>query len=144
MAYITYEQYIALYGDPGLTEQDFLVYANSASDLIDIITRYCIEEAGGINALPPFVQTLVQKAAAAQVLYFTQYGFDTVLTGQTGESFTVGKVSVQGASMASAGGNTAAQKLISPMAQALLEQSGLMGRNVPCFGPSRNGCWGMW
>ena len=91
MAYITYQQYLDLYGTCPISEEEFPVYAGLASDMIDSITRYRIVEGGGISALPSILQTLVQKAAAAQVLYFTQIGLETVLTGQAGQSFTVGK-----------------------------------------------------
>lgn len=97
MAYITYQQYLDLYGTCPISEEEFPVYAGLASDMIDSITRYRIVEGGGISALPSILQTLVQKAAAAQVLYFTQIGLETVLTGQAGQSFTVGKVSYRAA-----------------------------------------------
>ena len=90
MAYITYQQYLDLYGTCPISEEEFPVYAGLASDMIDSITRYRIVEGGGISALPSILQTLVQKAAAAQVLYFTQIGLETVLTGKAGQSFTVG------------------------------------------------------
>ena len=101
MAYITYQQYLDLYGICPISEEEFPVYAGLASDMIDSITRYRIVEGGGISALPSILQTLVQKAAAAQVLYFTQIGLETVLTGQACQSFTVGKVSVSGGALSS-------------------------------------------
>lgn len=67
MAYITYEQYTELYGTPPIPEDAFPMYAGQASDLIDSITQYRIIQGGGLSALPAFVQTLVQKATAAQV-----------------------------------------------------------------------------
>lgn len=131
MAYITYDEYVAIYGQ-NITESDFPMYAENASDLIDAVTRYQIVQCGGISALPPLVQKLVKKAAAAQVLYFVQNGLDTVMSGQTGQGFTVGKVSIGGASSGS-GGQTAAQLMISPAVGVLLEQTGLMERSVPCL-----------
>ena len=89
MAYITYDEYVAIYGQ-NITEADFPMYAENASDLIDAVTRYQIVQCGGISALPPLVQKLVKKAASAQVLYFVQNGPDTVRSGQTGQGFTVG------------------------------------------------------
>ena len=91
MAYITYQQYIEIYGTCPISEEEFPMYAGLASDMIDSITQYRIVKGGGISALPVMMQMLVKKAAAAQVLYFTQLGLETVLTGQTGQSFTVGK-----------------------------------------------------
>lgn len=142
MAYITYDQYVAQYGTPPVTGQEFQVYATTASDIIDSITQYRIERAGGISALPAGLQTLVQKAAAAQVLYLTQNGLETVVSGQTGQGFTVGKVSVDGAG-ASAGGMTAAQLTVCPMAKVYLEQTGLMERSVSCFDRFRPGFYGI-
>lgn len=142
MAYITYDEYVAIYGQ-NITEVDFPMYAENASDLIDAVTRYQIVQCGGISALPPLVQKLVKKAAAAQVLYFVQNGLDTVMSGQTGQGFTVGKVSIGGASSGS-GGQTAAQLMISPAVGVLLEQTGLMERSVPCLDPSRNAYLSTW
>lgn len=142
MAYITYDEYVAIYGQ-NITESDFPMYAENASDLIDAVTRYQIVQCGGISALPPLVQKLVKKAAAAQVLYFVQNGLDTVMSGQTGQGFTVGKVSIGGASSGS-GGQTAAQLMISPAVGVLLEQTGLMERSVPCLDPSRNAYLSTW
>ena len=129
MAYITYDQYVDMSGEPPIDVDDFPVYAGLASDLIDSITRYGIVQGGGISALPPFLQTQVEKAAAAQVFYFTQIGLDTVLTGQAGQSFTVGKVSVSGGALASSGAKAGAL-MVSPMALATLEQTPLMERGV--------------
>lgn len=140
MAYITYEQYTQLYGTPPITEAEFPMYATTASDIIDSITQYRIERAGGISALPAGLQTLVQKAAAAQVLYLTQNGLETVVSGQTGQGFTVGKVSVDGGN---SGGLTAAQLTVCPMAKMYLEQTGLMERSVPCFDQFRPGFYGI-
>ena len=85
----------------------------------------------------------MKKAAAAQVLYYSELGLETVLTGQTGQSFTVGKVSVSGGG--SSGGNmTGAQLMISPLAKSLLEQTGLMFRGVHvCSGRYLNPFWGI-
>lgn len=140
MAYITYEQYTELYGIPAFNSAEFMQYATLASDLIDSVTRHRIEKAGGIAALPPIVQSLVEKATAAQILYFQQLGLDAVMSGQTGAGFTVGKVHVDG----SKGSETAAQMSISPLVKVYLEQSGLMGRGIPCLDPYRNGFYGTW
>ena len=143
MAYITYDQYVDIYGEPPVDEADFPVYAGLASDLIDSITQYRIEQGGGFSALPDWLQSMVQKATAAQVLYFTQLRLETVLTGQTGQSFTVGKVSVSGGGLAS-GSLTGAQLMISPLAKALLEQTPLMERSVHvCSDRYLNPFWGI-
>lgn len=128
-AYITYAQYTEMYGTPIISEDEFKVYAAQASALIDTITQYRIPQCGGLSALPEWVQDAVRNAVGAQVLYFSELGLETVLTGQTGQSFTVGKVSVSGGGLSS-GNKTGAQLMISPLAEALLEQTGLMYRGV--------------
>ena len=139
MPYITYQQYTDLYGTPPIPEAEFPVYAQAASDLIDSITQYRIVESG-LSALPSLIQNLVEKAAAAQVLYFTQNGIDAVLSGQTGQGFTVAKVHVDGRNQS---GQTAAQMMISPMARVYLEQTGLMERGIPCFHQSPSSFYGI-
>lgn len=145
-AYITYADFATMYGDQGIAEEQFPVYATSADALIDTLTRYAIPRCGGLSALPLWVQRAVQRAAAAQVLYYVQNGLETVLTGQTGQGFSVGKVRIDGGASRTgdAGGNEAAQMMVSPMAAALLEQTGLMGRDVGCYDPSRNSFCGIW
>lgn len=143
MAYITYDQYVDMYGEPPIDAEDFPMYAELASDLVDSITRYRVAQGGGFSALPSFLQMQVQKATAAQILYFTQIGLDTVLTGQTGQSFTVGKVSVSGGALSNA--NTKAGALmVSPVAVAMLEQTPLMERGVHvCSDRFLNPFWGI-
>lgn len=120
------------------------MYAERASDLIDTITRYKIQQGGGFSALPSCIQTMIQKAAAAQVLYFSENDLYSILTGDTGQSFTVGKVSVQAPSSTEGRGNAQAQAMISPMALAMLEQTGLMGRDVTCLNPYPSSCCSIW
>lgn len=142
MAYITYDQYTELYGTPPLSQSDFAVYATSASDLIDSITQYRIERLGGLNALPAPIQSLVEKATGVQIMYFVQNGgLESVLSGQTGAGYTVGKVHIDGGN---AGGMTQAQLMISPMVRAMLEQTGLMGRRTVCLDPYHSSYYGIW
>ena len=118
------------------------MYAGLASDVIDNATQFRIEKSGGISALPAFIQTLVQKAAAAQVLYFTQVGLETVLTGQAGQSFTVGKVSVNGGGLANQSGKKIGSLMICPLALSYLEQTFLMERRVEvCYPRYLNPFW---
>ena len=134
MAYITYDEYVTYYGTPPVQESDFTVYAEQASDLIDVLTEYRIMR-GGLSALPDLVQKLVKKATAAQVLYFIQNGgVESVESGQTGQGFSVGKVRVDGDSRYRAQNiSKRGALMISPMARALLEQTGLMERVVACY-----------
>lgn len=139
MAYITYQQYLDIYGTCPISEKEFPVYAGLASDLIDSITQYKIVKGGGISALPDFIQLIIQKATAAQVLYYIQLGLETVLTGQVGQSFTVGKVSVSGGAL-SATATKPGAVMISPLTLALLEQTPFMYRGVDQF---LNPFWGI-
>ena len=142
-AYITYAQYVEMYGSPPISESEFIVHATQASAVIDAVTQYQIPKCGGLCAFPAWIQEAIQSATGAQVLYFTQIGLETVLSGQTGQSFTVGKVSVSGGGLSSRG-KSGAQLMISPMAQVLLEQTGLLYRGVPvCSDQSRRPYWWM-
>lgn len=143
MAYITYGDFVRLYGSQ-LPEEDFPMYATSASSLIDSITRYTIPRCGGLSRFPQWVKDAVQQAAGAQVLYYVQNGLEAVLTGQTGQGFTVGKVSVNGGATTGGSGDTAAQRMVSPQVRSILEQTGLMGRETPCLDPYRNSFLGIW
>ena len=139
MAYITYSQYVEMYGTCPLTEQEVPIYASLASDLIDSVTQYRIAK-GGLSALPAFVQTQIEKAAAAQVLYMFQNGLEATMTGQTAQGFTVGIVHVDGGT----NGKTEAQMMISPAVAIFLEQTGLMERSIPCLDPSPSSYLGIW
>ena len=138
MAYITYEQYVADYGTPPISEEQFPTYAGMASDLIDSVTFYRIVEAGGLAALPSAIQTGVTKATAAQVMYFCEYGLEAVMAGMSGVGFTVGKVRVDGVN----GGKAGSAAILAPMVRVYLEQTGLMRPAVDvCDGP-RYSPWG--
>lgn len=132
-----------MYGTPLITEEEFPAYAGIASDLIDSITQYRIEKGGGFSALPSSVQELVKKATGAQVLYFMQNGLETVLSGQTGQGFTVGKVSISGGG-AGVAGSKSGVLMVSPFTVALLEQTFLMERGVHvCSDRFLNPFWGI-
>ncbi|MFR4340056.1 MAG: hypothetical protein DBX91_14085 [Subdoligranulum variabile] len=145
-SYVDFAQFSQFYGDQGLTADTFQPLAVQASRIVDSVTRYIIPQHGGLTAFPAWVQQAVRDAAAAQVLYYTQYGLESILTGQAGQGFTVGKVSVNGGATGNGGngGNAAAQMLVSPQVRAILEQTGLMGRDVGCFDPYRNSYFGIW
>ena len=140
MAYITYEQYVADYGTPPISEEQFPTYAGMASDLIDSVTFYRIVEAGGLAALPSAIQTAVTKATAAQIMYFCEYGLEAVVAGTFGTGFSVGKVRVDGVN----GGRAGSAAILAPMVRVYLEQTGLMRPAADvCDGP-RYSPWGVW
>lgn len=133
MAYITYEDYTTYYGtDTMVTEAEFPVYANTASDLITAITGYRVT-ADNFSSHPVLVQDAVKKATAAQVLFFAEHGdVGSVVSGTAGEGFTVGKVSVQSGGQRISVWATA-KDMISPMVYVLLGPVGLLERGVPCL-----------
>lgn len=124
MAYVSYNDYVSFYGGDLVTEEEFPALSILADDVIDAATRYKIVHAGGLNAFPAFVQTLVKKACAAQISYLADNGAGTIYLGGT-PNFTVGKVSV-GGDMDKDG----AQSAISPAVMMYLEQTGLLERGV--------------
>jgi len=133
MAYIKYSDFTRYYGDNTVVlETDFPVYASTASDLISAVTGYRVTE-DKIDYYPDPVQDAVKKATAAQVLYFAERGdVGSVVSGTSGEGFTVGKVSVQsGGQRTSAWAS--ARDMISPMVYVILGPTGLLERGVPCL-----------
>ena len=76
-------------------------------------------------------------------MYFTQVGLETALTGQAGQSFTVGKVSVSDGAL-SGTGQKAGSLMVSPLTTVLLEQTPLMERGVQvCSDRYLNPFWGI-
>ena len=133
MAYIKYSDFTRYYGDNTVVlETDFPVYASTASDPISAVTGYRVTE-DKIDCYPDPVQDAVQKATAAQVLFFAERGdVGSVVSGTSGEGFTVGKVSVQsGGQRTSAWAS--ARDMISPMVYVILGPTGLLERGVPCL-----------
>lgn len=133
MAYIKYSDFTRYYGDNTVVlETDFPVYASTASDLISAVTGYRVT-VDNIDCYPDFVQDAVKKATAAQVLFFAERGdVGSVVSGTSGEGFTVGKVSVQsGGQRTSAWAS--ARDMISPMVYVILGPTGLLERGVPCL-----------
>ena len=98
-----------------------------ASDVIGAVTHW-VDDAT-ILTLHPMAQLLYKKAVCAQVDFLAINGTDALNETETG-GFTVGKVTVHGKSK-EAGGRMA--EMISPLAVAYLEQTGLMNPQVPCI-----------
>ena len=129
MAYCTYCQYVNYLGTPDFSTSDFGIYAAVASDMIDQLTHFAIPRIGLAN-LPEQTQTLIMKAVAMQTLYIYNQGGVSALGDESNGGFTVGKVSVSGGGTSSANA-TRGSTAVSPMAVALLEQTGLMNPSVP-------------
>lgn len=129
MAYITYSDYVKYYGVPACEQAEFPMLAEQASDVIDAITGYRIEELG-FSELPIRVRTLVSKATACEMMHIAEAGgFFGISSGSAGVGFTVGHVRVD--KTASGHGTIAGgSEIASPMVYALLEQTGLLNRRV--------------
>lgn len=114
-------------GEPVATA-DFPRLEKRAEELINLVCRGQFSDEDF-----PTIVTNYKNAICAQIEYYQANGYLSVSTGQSGEGFTVGKVSVNsggtGASFATRG-----VAMLSPAAQMYLEQTGLLGRAVavPC------------
>jgi hypothetical protein len=132
MAYIDYTFFNTQYPSV-MTEAEFNSIVTPCCDVIDSITNYYVAE-NGLTALPTLYQTLFQKACAAEVAYVNLYGLEVLTTGNTGGGFTVGKVSVQEPANVKRNAGRA-YGMVSPIAYTLLEQTGLLNRQVACLEP---------
>ena len=130
MAYCTYCQYVNYLGEPDFSTSDFGIYAAVASDLIDQLTHFAIQNIGFTN-LPTLTQTLVMKATAMQTLFIYESGGVASLGSTASGGFTVGKVTVNDGGSSASANQTRGSVAISPMALSLLEQTGLLNPSVP-------------
>lgn len=129
---LTLAQFADIYGNTGVTENEFAILEPLACDLVDSVTNYAVT---GADNLPPFTRSLLEKAVAAEILYLIENGgAAVVMSGGTGEGFTVGKVRVDAEARASA---ALAEGFISRAVYALLGPTGLLGRRTECFDPYR-------
>lgn len=138
MAIVSYDYYINTYLGQAIAEADFPRYEANAERVIAFATSNRYEavlayyEAQDFADAASNLTNAYMNAICAQIEYYIANGLLAVSTGQSGESFTVGKVSVS-----SGNGSTFALRgvaMVSPAAQMYLEQTGLLGRSVavPC------------
>ena len=139
MAYVDYTYYTDVYFGASLEADDWNRYEARAEEAIDLLCRGRIAS-GEIASNSPAVQTLVRKAICAQIEYYIENGIEVAVGGIKDSGFTVGKVTVHGASGAAAKAATGAQTMISPQAIAFLEQTGLINPAVGSVGVP--GFWG--
>ncbi len=95
--YITVEYYRNEYmGTPVADDTELLRLIRRASDAIDSITHYRIVNYG-FSKFPPFIQTQIKKATAAQVEFYSVNGelAGNVVEGG-GAGFSIGNYSEQG------------------------------------------------
>lgn len=126
MAYLTYAEYAALSGEVPAT--DFPQFDKAAENIIDLEIQYQIDD---LTTLPSKIQSLVKKAVAAQIDYLNVYGLDVAYTGTKPQGFRVGEVSVTNSSSAT---GEAKFSILSPVAESILELTGLLSRHAHVVG----------
>ena len=127
-AIVDFAWYYNVYFGNEADQTSFPALCARAEDVIGAMTRWQIT-AANIGTLSEAMQTLYKKAICAQVDFFAVNGTETA-TGDSGGGWTVGKVTVQGKSTA-ASGSGRLSGAVSPLAVALLEQTGLLNPQVP-------------
>lgn len=125
MPYVEKEYYDNQYMGMPIPDEDFTRIAARAGDIVDAMTRQMVASRG-LDSFPQQVQELFRRAVCAQMEYIALNGMETATMGFTGESYTVGHVSVSGGGTAATG----AKAMACPASVMLLEQTGLMGRGV--------------
>lgn len=128
MSAVDYSWYTGTYYGSEADEASFPALNARAEDVIGSLTRWQVTD-DTLAGYPELTQTLYKKAICAQIDYFAVNGVSFV-TASDGTGFTVGKVSVHN-SLSSKGASSMAAKIICPLALQFLEQSGLMGPQVP-------------
>ena len=122
MAYLTYPEYAAISGE--VSAEDFPSFDKAAENIIDLETQYQID----MTTLPSKIQSLVKKAVAAEIDYLSVNGIDVAYTGRTPQTFRVGNVSVTNS------GKSAEFSVLSPIAESILELTGLLSRHAHVVG----------
>lgn len=128
MPYVSYAYYEGEYMGDMVDEADFPSIEAQAERIIDVVTGYAIKREG-FESFPEYIQNMIKDAVCAQIDYYGYYGVEISLSGKGIDSFTVGKVSVSEGSSASA--FEARNNALCPMAQSILEQTGLLYRGIP-------------
>lgn len=133
MAVVTQNYYLNTYMGAAIAAEEFARYETRAEQAIKLACRGRYEAlyntliAKGLTAAAASLKENYSNAICAQMEYYLANGILSVTVGETGEGFTVGKVSVEsGSSSADARG----AGMLSPAALAFLEQTGLLGRAV--------------
>lgn len=131
MAIVDYTYYSVTYAGESIAAADFTRAEAKAERIIKQITHGRATE-DAFDDLPEFAQLAVKEAICAQVEYYAIMGTDVSVNGDTAGGWTVGKVTVSGASTGqkTASGTT----LVCAAAIAALEQTGLLDPSVPTLG----------
>lgn len=120
---VDYTYYSTVYIGEEISEGDFPRFEARAERIIKQLVR---GRADNLSALPAVQQQAVKDAICAQIEYYLQFGLDVAIAGITGESFTVGNVTVNRGSRLPTG----ACSICSPASYAILEREGLLYRGV--------------
>lgn len=126
MSIVSYEYYTSTYLGESVSEADFPRYDLRAEMVIRNITKGATDR---FDSMTEGTQDAVKNAICAQIEYFSIYGAEVAVTGRTGGSFTVGKVSVSNGSEV----KTGASSMVCPLALAFLEQTGLLNPAVDVY-----------
>ncbi|MBR0463448.1 MAG: hypothetical protein IJJ23_03590 [Clostridia bacterium] len=127
-AIVDFAWYYNVYFGNEADQSSFPALCARAEDVIGAMTRWQVT-AANIGTLSEALQTLYKKAICAQVDFFAVNGTETA-TGDSGGGWTVGKVTVQGKADRASGAGLLSGA-VSPLAVALLEQTGLLNPQVP-------------
>lgn len=140
MAIVDYTYYTTTYVGEPVTVCDFSRAEAKAERIINQVTH---GRAAEYAALPAFQQAALRDAICAQVEYYSIFGTDIAVNGNTGgDGWTVGKVHVNGGSSSNKARSGAAS-MVCAAAIAALEQSGLLNPQVPTVGePPQAWPWG--
>lgn len=95
MPYITYEYYSTDYMGELVDEQAFPRLERRASEMIDELTHFAIQQHGFDN-YPTFTQTQVKKATAAMVEYLSAIGITHSNFSTEPQQVNIGKFSYSG------------------------------------------------
>ena len=123
MAIVSYEYYTTSYMGEPLEESDFPRYDARAESVIRNITKGATDR---FDSMTEATKEAVKNAICAQIEYFNIYGIEVAVTGRTGGSFTVGKVSITSGSEV----KTGASSMVCPLVISYLEQTGLLNPQV--------------
>lgn len=135
MAICCYEYYMIDYCGEPIAEAVFPRYAARAEEAIFVITR-----GADFCALPDAIKDIYRKAVCAQIEYYALQGIGVATEGgESGGSYTIGKITVSGGTSGSARKGSPAYLAIAPKARDLLEMTGLLGRHVQTVS---DGVWG--
>ena len=144
MDYIDASYYNSTFKGTATSDDTLDALISRASDLVDIITANAIVTAGGLSSLPDATADAVKKATAYQTEYFIQNGgFETANSGQgvASDTVSIGKFSIKQRVACES-----CDPRVCPMTVSILEQTGLMNRDVIVRGGDFIGLggWPIW